>query len=407
MALSAKKRRELESKLEKLKEQGEKSGFLTPDDILKAVSEPEEVLPALEAAVGNVPIVEEEETKPESEETPPPPAPEGRIGFIIDEVHAENKPTLTESAGNPDDEEVAHEVAEMTRATLPTKKELEAIADSRTAGIDDSVKMYLREIGKIPLLNAKEEIELAKLVAAGNLRAKQKLINSNLRLVVSIAKKYTGQGLLFLDLIQEGNMGLIRAAEKFDYTKGFKFSTYATWWIKQGITRAIADQSRTIRVPVHMVETIYKIRKLTRILMQEFGRRPTDEEVAVRALMPLDQVQAIRRYSQVPLSLETPVGDEESSQLGDFVEDRNFEAPDGATERLVLREELMHQMSALTDREQMILRLRFGFDDGRPRTLEEVGRVYGVTRERIRQIEEKALRKLRHPARKDRLQIYR
>ena len=271
----------------------------------------------------------------------------------------------------------------------------------------DATKAYLKDVRPIQLLTAKEEIELAKLVAAGNVRAKQKLINSNLRLVVSIAKKCTGQGLLFLDLIQEGNMGLIRAAEKFDYTKGFKFSTYATWWIKQGITRAIADQSRTIRVPVHMVETIYKIRKLTRILMQELGRRPSDEEVAVHAVLPVDQVQAIRRYSQVPLSLETPVGDEDSSQLGDFVEDKNFEAPDLQTERNVLRDELTKQMAALTDREQMILRLRFGFDDGRPRTLEEVGRVYGVTRERIRQIEEKALRKLRHPARKDRLQVYR
>ena len=415
MGLSAKKRRELESKLSKLKEQGEKSGFLTPDDILKAVSEPELMLDAVAAAIGDtkvLPTAAAAKTGYEVEAEAPVAAVAADDEFaylVAEDIRTEpvKVVSMTESAGNPDDEEVANEVAEMTRATLPSKKELEAIADSRTAGVDDSVKMYLREIGKIPLLNAKEEIELAKLVAAGNVRAKQKLINSNLRLVVSIAKKYTGQGLLFLDLIQEGNMGLIRAAEKFDYTKGFKFSTYATWWIKQGITRAIADQSRTIRVPVHMVETIYKIRKLTRILMQELGRRPSDEEVAVHAVLPVDQVQAIRRYSQVPLSLETPVGDEDSSQLGDFVEDKNFEAPDLQTERNVLRDELTKQMAALTDREQMILRLRFGFDDGRPRTLEEVGRVYGVTRERIRQIEEKALRKLRHPARKDRLQVYR
>ncbi len=413
MALSAKKRRELEEKLKKLKEQGDMSGFLSAEEILQAVSDP-----ALNTKAQTSPEKPEVEAADEEHhpttptaEAKPPVADEYNFmdfDFFSQQQQTQvEEPLLVEAAGNPDDEEEASRVAAMTRATLPSKKELEAIADSRVAGIDDSVKMYLREIGKIPLLTAKEEIELAKLVAQNNLRAKQKLINSNLRLVVSIAKKYTGQGLLFLDLIQEGNMGLIRAAEKFDYTKGFKFSTYATWWIKQGITRAIADQSRTIRVPVHMVETIYKIRKLTRILMQEFGRRPSDEEVAQRAQLPIDQVQAIRRYSQVPLSLEMPVGDEDSSQLGDFVEDKNFEAPEFSTERNVLRDELEKQMRVLTDREQMILRLRFGFDDGRPRTLEEVGRVYGVTRERIRQIEEKALRKLRHPSRKERLSVYR
>lgn len=290
----------------------------------------------------------------------------------------------------------------------PDKKELAAsMAIGKDVDLDDSVKMYLREIGTIDLLKPKEEIDLAKRVAEGDLDAKQALITANLRLVVSIAKKYTGQGLLFLDLIQEGNTGLIRAAEKFDYTKGFKFSTYATWWIKQGITRAIADQSRTIRVPVHMVETIYKVKKISRLLMQELGRKPTDEEVSERSEIAIENILAIRKYSQVPLSLEMPVGDEDSSQLVDFIEDKNFEAPERVTLRNILREELLESMDILTEREQMILKLRFGFDDGRPRTLEEVGRVYGVTRERIRQIEEKALRKLRHPSRKSKLESYR
>ena len=277
----------------------------------------------------------------------------------------------------------------------------------KSVDLDDSVKMYLREIGTIDLLKPAEEVTLAKKVAEGDEEAKQKLINANLRLVVSIAKKYTGQGLLFLDLIQEGNTGLIRAAEKFDYTKGFKFSTYATWWIKQGITRAIADQSRTIRVPVHMVETIYKVKKMSRVLMQELGRRPTEEEVSERTEIPIENILAIRKYSQIPLSLEMPIGDEDSSQLGDFIEDRNFDAPDNLTMRNILREELLRSMNILTEREQMILKLRFGFDDGRPRTLEEVGKVYNVTRERIRQIEEKALRKLRHPARRTKLDSFR
>jgi len=297
-----------------------------------------------------------------------------------------------------DAEEVVIEVKEVVVEEPEIEKNLD---------LDDSVKMYLREIGTIDLLKPDEEVYLAKKVAEGDEISKQKLINANLRLVVSIAKKYTGQGLLFLDLIQEGNTGLIRAAEKFDYTKGFKFSTYATWWIKQGITRAIADQSRTIRVPVHMVETIYKVKKVTRVLMQELGRKPTEEEVAERTEIPLENIVAIRKYSQIPLSLEMPIGDEDSSQLGDFIEDKNFESPDNVTLRNMLREELLKSMDILTEREQMILKLRFGFDDGRPRTLEEVGKVYNVTRERIRQIEEKALRKLRHPARRNRLDSFR
>jgi len=261
--------------------------------------------------------------------------------------------------------------------------------------IDDSVKMYLREIGTVKLLSAEEEIVLAKRMEDGDEKAKQKMINANLRLVVSIAKKYIGQGLLFLDLIQEGNAGLIRAAEKFDYRKGFKFSTYATWWIKQGVTRAIADQSRTIRVPVHMVETIYKYKKTSRMLMQKLGRQPTEEEVSAETEIPLENIVAIRKYAQLPISLETPIGQEEGSELGNFVEDKNSVTPEKRTEKNMLRESILRSMDGLNEREQMILKLRFGIDDGRQRTLEEVGKVYGVTRERIRQIEEKALQKMR------------
>ncbi|RAP27978.1 RNA polymerase sigma factor RpoD [Candidatus Marinamargulisbacteria bacterium SCGC AG-343-D04] len=261
--------------------------------------------------------------------------------------------------------------------------------------IDDSVKMYLREIGTVKLLSADQEIELAKRMENGDDEAKQSMINANLRLVVSIAKKYIGQGLLFLDLIQEGNAGLIRAAEKFDYRKGFKFSTYATWWIKQGVTRAIADQSRTIRVPVHMVETIYKFKKTSRLLTQKLGRQPTEEEVSEETGIPLENIVTIRKYAQLPISLETPIGQEEGSELGNFVEDKNSITPDNRTEKNMLRESILSSMENLNEREQMILKLRFGIDDGRQRTLEEVGKVYGVTRERIRQIEEKALQKMR------------
>ena len=261
--------------------------------------------------------------------------------------------------------------------------------------LDDSVKMYLREIGTVPLLSAQEEIDLAKRMEDGDLNSKQKMINANLRLVVSIAKKYIGQGLLFLDLIQEGNAGLIRAAEKFDYRKGFKFSTYATWWIKQGVTRAIADQSRTIRVPVHMVETIYKFKKSSRMLMQKLGRQPTEEEVSKETDIPLENIMSIRKYAQLPISLETPIGQEEGSELGNFVEDKNSITPESRSEKNMLRESILATMQGLNEREQMIIKLRFGIDDGRSRTLEEVGKVYNVTRERIRQIEEKALQKLR------------
>jgi RNA polymerase primary sigma factor len=266
--------------------------------------------------------------------------------------------------------------------------------------------MYLREIGKISLLVQEDETRIARRVTRGDLEAKHKLINSNLRLVVSIAKKYTGRGMLFLDLIQEGNLGLIRAVEKFDPEKGYKFSTYATWWIRQAITRAIADQARTIRIPVHMVETINKLRKMSRMLLQDLGRKPTEDELSLKSGMSVPKVREIVKIAQIPLSLEMPVGDDDTSRLGDFVEDSGVAPPDDMVVSGLLRDDLEHVMKTLTDRERMVLRLRFGLDDGRPRTLEEVGRVYNVTRERIRQIEAKALRKLRHPTRSKKLREY-
>ena len=266
--------------------------------------------------------------------------------------------------------------------------------------------MYLREIGKFPLLTSLEEVVLAKRILAGDMRAKHKLVNSNLRLVVSIAKKYTGRGMLFLDLVQEGNLGLIRAVEKFDHTKGYKFSTYATWWIRQAITRAIADQARTIRIPVHMVETINRLRKTSRQLLQKLGRKPTDKEIAKKSRMPVEKVREIIKVSQVPLSLEMPIGDEDSSRLGDFVEDASVQAPDEIVMQGLLHEDLEKVMSTLTDREKTVLKLRFGIEDGHNRTLEEVGKVFNVTRERIRQIEAKALRKLKHPTRAKKLREY-
>ncbi|MFH1541618.1 MAG: RNA polymerase sigma factor RpoD, partial [bacterium] len=269
--------------------------------------------------------------------------------------------------------------------------------DLKGVGVDDTVRMYLREIGKFPLLTSEEEIVLAKRIGAGDIRAKHKLVNSNLRLVVSIAKKYTGRGMLFLDLVQEGNLGLIRAVEKFDYRKGYKFSTYATWWIRQAITRAIADQARTIRIPVHMVETINRLRKTSRQLLQKLGRKPTEKEIAKKSRLPISKVREIIKVSQVPLSLEMPIGDEDSSRLGDFVEDATVQAPDEVVMHGLLRDDLENVMDTLTEREKMVLKLRFGLEDGHPRTLEEVGRVFCVTRERIRQIEAKALRKLKHP----------
>ena len=272
--------------------------------------------------------------------------------------------------------------------------------------IEDPVRMYLKEIGKVPLLSADEEVELAKRMAEGDEDAKKRLAEANLRLVVSIAKRYVGRGMLFLDLIQEGNLGLIKAVEKFDYHKGFKFSTYATWWIRQAITRAIADQARTIRIPVHMVETINKLIRVSRQLLQELGREPTPEEIAAELDMPVERVREILKISQEPVSLETPIGEEEDSHLGDFIQDDNVPVPAEAAAQTLLKEQLDEVLDTLTEREQKVLRLRFGMDDGRARTLEEVGKEFDVTRERIRQIEAKALRKLRHPSRSRKLKDY-
>ena len=269
--------------------------------------------------------------------------------------------------------------------------------------IDDPVRMYLKEIGKVPLLSAEEEIELAKRMEQGDIAAKKRLSEANLRLVVSIAKRYVGRGMLFLDLIQEGNMGLIKAVEKFDYRKGYKFSTYATWWIRQAITRAIADQARTIRIPVHMVETINKLIRVSRQLLQEYGREPQPEEIAAEMGISEDKVREIMKIAQEPVSLETPIGEEEDSHLGDFIPDDDAPAPAEAAARTLMKEQLLNALKTLTPREEMVLKLRFGLEDGRARTLEEVGREFKVTRERIRQIEAKALRKLRHPSRSRKL----
>ena len=301
-----------------------------------------------------------------------------------------------------DDEDIEFELSEEEEI------DLEKIDMSVPEGVslEDPVRMYLKEIGKVQLLTADEEIELAKRMEKGDEDAKKQLAEANLRLVVSIAKRYVGRGMLFLDLIQEGNMGLIKAVEKFDYRKGYKFSTYATWWIRQAITRAIADQARTIRIPVHMVETINKLIRVSRQLLQELGREPSPEEIASEMEVPVERVREILKISQEPVSLETPIGEEEDSHLGDFIQDENVPVPAEAAASTLLREQLVEVLSTLTEREQKVLRLRFGLDDGRNRTLEEVGREFNVTRERIRQIEAKALRKLRHPSRSRKLRDY-
>ena len=305
----------------------------------------------------------------------------------------------------PDDFEEEPDIEDLKEVE---ELKLDEITDTSFEGIsvDDPVRMYLREIGKIPLLTFDEELDLAKRILEGDEEAKQKLAESNLRLVVSIAKKYVGRGMLFLDLIQEGNMGLIKAVEKFDYTKGFKFSTYATWWIRQAITRAIADQARTIRIPVHMVETINKLIRTSRNLLQQMGREPTPEEIAKEMEIPVEKVVEIQKIAQDPVSLETPIGEEDDSHLGDFIQDEDSPAPHDAASYTLLKEQLEEVMNTLTPREAKVLKLRFGLEDGKSRTLEEVGKEFNVTRERIRQIEAKALRKLRHPSRSKKLRDY-
>ena len=287
-----------------------------------------------------------------------------------------------------------------------SNEELESVLSADGISIDDPVKVYLKEIGRVPLLSAEEEVELAIRMSEGDVAAKKRLSEANLRLVVSIAKRYVGRGMQFLDLIQEGNLGLIKAVEKFDHTKGFKFSTYATWWIRQAITRAIADQARTIRIPVHMVETINKVKKVNSQLLHENGHEPTNEQIAEKLEMPVEKVREIMRVAQEPVSLETPIGEEEDSYLGDFIPDEDAPAPSDVASHTMLKEQLAEVLSTLTPREEKVLRLRFGLEDGRSRTLEEVGKEFNVTRERIRQIEAKALRKLRHPSRSKKLKDF-
>ena len=287
-----------------------------------------------------------------------------------------------------------------------SNEELESVLSADGISIDDPVKVYLKEIGRVPLLSAEEEVELAIRMSEGDVAAKKRLSEANLRLVVSIAKRYVGRGMQFLDLIQEGNLGLIKAVEKFDHTKGFKFSTYATWWIRQAITRAIADQARTIRIPVHMVETINKVKKVNSQLLHENSHEPTNEQIAEKLEMPVEKVREIMRVAQEPVSLETPIGEEEDSHLGDFIPDEDAPAPSDVASHTMLKEQLAEVLSTLTPREEKVLRLRFGLEDGRSRTLEEVGKEFNVTRERIRQIEAKALRKLRHPSRSKKLKDF-
>lgn len=311
-----------------------------------------------------------------------------------------------------DDEDIEKELAEKKadekaqKALRAEQKKNESMHIVKGVAVDDPVKMYLKEIGKIPLLTAEEEVDLAKRMEAGDVYAKKRLAETNLRLVVSIAKRYVGRGMNFLDLIQEGNLGLMKAVEKFDYTKGFKFSTYATWWIRQAITRAIADQARTIRIPVHMVETINKLVRIERQLLQDLGREPTNEEISEEMGIDVEKVREVRKIAQEPVSLETPIGEEEDSHLGDFIEDDTALAPDDAADFTMLKEQLNDILSTLNERERKVLELRFGLTDGTPRTLEEVGKEFDVTRERIRQIEAKALRKLKHPSRSQKLKDF-
>ncbi|MCT4661728.1 MAG: RNA polymerase sigma factor RpoD [Tissierellales bacterium] len=319
----------------------------------------------------------------------------------IDDIYGIFKSEGIEVIGGESDSE-----AKESKKTTKSKKKTQEIDVPKGISVDDPVRMYLKEIGKIPLLTAEEEIDLAQRMEAGDEIAKKKLAEANLRLVVSIAKRYVGRGMLFLDLIQEGNMGLIKAVEKFDYRKGYKFSTYATWWIRQAITRSIADQARTIRIPVHMVETINKLIRVKRQLLQDLGREPAPEEIAKEMDLEVEKVREIIKIAQEPVSLETPIGEEEDSHLGDFIPDDDAQSPAEAATFTLLKEQLVDVLDTLTPREQKVLRLRFGLDDGRARTLEEVGKEFDVTRERIRQIEAKALRKLRHPSRSKKLKDF-
>ncbi len=355
-----------EEEIKKLVKGGKENGFITQDEILAVFPKPEDHLVELDYLYAEL------------------------IKAGVD---------VFETLSDEDEKDAARAVSEL-------EKELESLAVIHEGGISDPVRMYLKEIGRIPLLKFEDEIDLAKRYEKGERRAKQKLIESNLRLVVSIAKKYIGRGLSLLDLIQEGNQGLIRAVEKYDWRKGYKFSTYATWWIRQAITRAIADQARTIRIPVHMVETINRFLKISRKLMQELGREATPEEVAKAMEVDVDKVREIIKVSQEPTSLATPVGDDEDSFLGDFIQDTSQPSPYDSASRELLKEHLEEVLHTLSDREKRVLILRFGLEDGRPRTLEEVGAEFGVTRERIRQIEAKALRKLRHPSRSKKLKDY-
>lgn len=381
----ADKKLEFENKKKGLELKAKSGKGLTPDDILKVFEDPEEAMMVTDDFINQgIEIVKDDDD------------------IAIELEEEEVLPTAT------DDDLMVESTTNIETGIgkIEVKKQSSLVKKSETAGVDDAVRMYLREIGMIDLLTFAQEQDLAKRIKQGDQNAAHKLTNANLRLVVSIAKKYTGRGMQFLDLIQEGNLGLIRAVEKFDYRKGYKFSTYATWWIRQAITRAIADQARTIRIPVHMVETINKLRKVSRMLLQKLSRKPTDEELSKHSGIPIDKVREIVRVAQVPLSLEMPVGDEDSSRLGDFVEEMANRDLDDVVVVKMLKEELNEVIKTLTERESMVLRLRFGLDDERPRTLEEVGKVYNVTRERIRQIEAKALKKLRHPLRNHRLIEY-
>ncbi len=359
----------LDETVKKLIESGKTKGFITTNEISETLAE-------FELSTAQMEEIFEQVAK------------EG-VGLTVNDV-------VMEAITDPDDSDI-------TQVVEPLEIDL-SVPDG--IAIDDPVRMYLKEIGRVPLLTAEEEVEYAKRMETGDEEAKRRLAEANLRLVVSIAKRYVGRGMLFLDLIQEGNLGLIKAVEKFDYHKGYKFSTYATWWIRQAITRAIADQARTIRIPVHMVETINKLIRIQRQLIQELGRDPSPEEIAAEMEIPVERVREILKISQEPVSLETPIGEEEDSHLGDFIEDEEALAPAEAASFFLLREQLEDVLGTLTPREKKVLQLRFGLEDGRSRTLEEVGQVFNVTRERIRQIEAKALRKLRHPSRSKKLKDY-